>query len=67
MGIYHVGPVDWDYDEYDAFVIVAESPEQARSIAVHKGGAKFHGAEITKIGVADHPLPHIVLGSFHAG
>jgi hypothetical protein len=33
MNIYHVGPIEHDWDEFSAFVVIAGSEQQAREAA----------------------------------
>ena len=58
-----------DYDEYDSFVVCANSPEEAKKIARDKAGPYWSlEAECTHIGDA---LPFVssgvIVGSFNAG
>ncbi len=71
MKLYSVVADDFGYDEYDTFIIWAETPEQALDIAREKtrdyrSRSNFdHKAEVTE--VATPAEPGILLGSFNAG
>ena len=65
MKVYYVGTDDWDYDEYDAFAVVAENEDRALEIAKKL----FHEHQWDGIYIEEEDLTeeHIVLGSFNAG
>lgn len=68
--IYKIGPVDHDYDEYDSFIIIASSEDEARQMALTEscGQVEFLQAYVEVLGVAQsHVGPRVVLGSFNAG
>ena len=65
--IYLVDIGDFDYDEYDSFVIVADSQQDAIQIAIAKGGGKFRAATIRPIGTTTTEPEGVILGSFNAG
>lgn len=65
MELYEVKAADYDYDEYDAFIIWAKSPEEALTLA-QEGTANFDtGATVTE--VKKPKQSGILLGSFNAG
>ncbi len=71
MKLYSVVADDFGYDEYDEFLIWAETPEQALEIAQEKardyrGRSNFDSkAEVKE--VVPPAEPGILLGSFNAG
>ena len=70
MKVYLVYADDYDYDDYDALVVVAENEDNALKI-VHSGyfnGSYFkkHQGEVY-IKEVDLTTEHIVLESFNAG
>lgn len=71
MKLYSVVADDFDHDEYDEFLIWAETPEQALEIAQKKArgllpDSNFSDkAEVTE--VAPPAEPGVLLGSFNAG
>lgn len=71
MKIYHVYVDDWDYDDYDAIVVVAENEDRAFEIAngsncYDRCYFKEHQGEI-RVEEVDLTKEHIVLESFNAG
>lgn len=65
MKLYEVTAAAYSYDEYDAFIIWAKTPEEALAIA-QKGTANFDtGATVQE--VVKPKLPGILLSSFNAG
>ncbi len=69
MKIYLVSIDSCDYDEYDAFVVVANTVDEARSICFNTSNqAAFKEADVTYLGESiSEAGPHVVLGSFNAG
>ena len=73
MKIYHLSRVDEvDYDEYDAFVVIASSEDEARNFAAYNGGGSnwLDVKEVTcvTVGRACRAVAAgILLGSFNAG
>lgn len=73
--IYKVGPVTCDYDEFDSFVVMARSEDEARELAFketqqvyHEGQVSFKTAQVHTLGIAQSEVePCVVLGSFNAG
>ncbi len=72
MKLYSVVADKFDYDEYDKFLIWAETAEQALKIAQQKAKGYWSGmsnfdskAEVTE--VSPPAEPGILLGSFNAG
>lgn len=64
MNIYLVSRTDRvDYDEYDAFVVLAQDEREALSIAKKLQHGTF---EVKAVDLND-PIPHVILGSFNAG
>lgn len=65
MKVYYVGTDDWDYDEYDAFAVVAENEDRALEIAKKF----FHKHQWDGIYIEEEDLTeeHIILESFNAG
>ena len=70
MKIYYVYVEDWNYDDYDAIVVVAENEDRALEIAnsncynhcyfkEHQGEIRVEEVDLTK--------EHVVLESFNAG
>ena len=70
MKVYLVYADDWDYDDYDALVIVAENEESALAMANsgYWDGSYFkeRQGEI-HVKEVDLTTEHIVLESFNAG
>lgn len=64
MKVYYVWADDWDYDDYDAFVVVAENED--RALAMVKNMFEKHQGEI-HVEEEDLTTEHVVLGSFNAG
>lgn len=64
--LYLVGAVDCDYDQYDSFVIAADSVADARRIAIDEGTVIFRDAPVKFLGMTTEP-EGIILGSFNAG
>ncbi|MCO6559785.1 MAG: hypothetical protein J6574_01615 [Gilliamella sp.] len=72
MRLFLITAKDWNDNEYDSFVIWAETPEQALKMAVDEG-KKYHedinnfsnGAKIEE--VREPTQPQILLGSFNKG
>ena len=63
----------WDYDEFDAVVVLAPDAETAKRIVREKEsphgdgylyGGQFYGVEPTEV---DLTVPGVVLDSFNAG
>lgn len=70
MKVYRVYVDDWDYDEFDAVVVVAENEDKA--LAMVENG--YHGGSYFKkwqgeihVEEVDLTYEHIVLESFNAG
>lgn len=70
MKVYYVYVNDWDYDDFDAIVVVAENEDRAFEIASsnyydhcyfkeHQGEIRVEEVDLTK--------EHVVLESFNAG
>lgn len=70
MKVYYVDVNDWDYDDYDAIVVVAENEDRAFEIAKNNyfGHCYFkeHQGEI-HVEEVDLTKEHVVLESFNAG
>lgn len=64
MKVYYVYPDDWDYDDYDAFIVVAENED--RALEMVKGRFKKWQGEIHAEEV-DTNTEGIILGSYNAG
>lgn len=67
MNIYHIVFTGCDYDEYDAFVVIAENEEKAKELIKSSIPCNESIESISKIGVSDKSESEIVLGSFNAG
>jgi hypothetical protein len=69
--IYLVGPISCGYDEYDSFVVIAESEEEARKVAYEETDDQknFLVAPVDQLGTANSQQESAtpVLGSFNAG
>lgn len=64
MKPYYVWADDWDYDDYDSFVVVAENEDRALEMVkgkFNKWQGEIHVEEVDLI------TEGIVLGSFNAG
>lgn len=55
-----------DYDEYDAFVVIAGSPEEALNMCINENHY-FTEHDVTVEEVSQDFTPRIILGSFNAG
>lgn len=70
MKVYRVYADDYDYDEYDAIVVVAENEERALAMAnIGNWGESYFRKNQGSIHVKEVDLTteHIVLESFNAG
>lgn len=70
MKVYLIYVDDWDYDEYDAIVVVAENEERALAMANsgNWGGSYFKNRQgEIHVKEVDLTTEHIVLVSFNAG
>lgn len=70
MHIYLIKRTQYEYDEYDAFVVVANDPDHVRRIVAKRVGLydDWTSAKIKKVGEATASAKAgIVLGSFNAG
>ena len=82
MNIYKVSREDYDYDEFNEFVVIAESEEDARN--VHPSGncnswndkpwnmswidiSEINTLKVELIGVTDREEVEVVVSSFNAG
>lgn len=69
MKLWLITRTDYGYDEYDAFVIRADSEHRVREIAAEKaadeGAATWLNAAVKEI--SEHGEEGIVLDSFNAG
>lgn len=64
MKVYYVYVDDWDYDEYDSCVVVAENEDNALAMVkdvFHKHQGEIHVRE------EDLTDEHVLLMSFNAG
>jgi hypothetical protein len=70
MKVYLVYADDWDYDDYDSIVVVAENEDNALAMAnsgyFNDSFFKKHQGEI-HVKEVDLTTEHIVLTSFNAG
>lgn len=70
MKVYLVYADDWDYDDYDSIVVVAENEDNALAMAnsgyFNDSFFKNHQGEI-HVKEVDLTTEHIVLTSFNAG
>jgi hypothetical protein len=66
--VYLVGPIDCDYDEHDAFVVVATDEAEARQLAIAAAANpdSFRDAPVRCVGITDEACG-VILGSFNAG
>lgn len=64
MKVYYVYPDDYDYDDFDGFIVVAEN--EYRALAMVKDKFEKHQGEI-HVEEEDLTTEHIALGSFNAG
>lgn len=64
------------YDEYDGFVIAANTEDEARQMAAEEAADEGKNiwlspvsddVRVVKIGINDYPNPEIILDSFNAG
>lgn len=76
MKLYLVSSDDYSFDEYDAFVVLANSKEEATKIACTPSGydtsdcfedyQKANGLDVEEIDLTNEE-PRQILGSFNAG
>lgn len=72
LRIFHIGPVERDYDGYDAVVVIAHDEDEAKRLAHSKTkdavNDDFRNAPIRCVGTAN-PNEHVgvLLASFNAG
>lgn len=72
--IYLIARLDHvDYDEYDSFVIIAESEQRVREIALDAASGANElswispiNSKVEKIGTSDGTEEEVILGSFNA-
>ena len=72
MNIYLLARTDrWSYDDYDAFVVAAESEDEAKQMNVGYGSTAWatpNNIKATLLGVAAEGISKgEILGSFNAG
>lgn len=67
VNIYHIVFTGHDYDEYDAFVVIAENEESAKAMIESDIPRNESIESISCIGVSNKSESEIVLGSFNAG
>lgn len=65
MKLYKLTRTPCDYDEYDSFVIWANSKEEATKLAVDRAG--YYAYECVVMEVTEPERPKILLASFIAG
>lgn len=60
---------DWSWDEYESFVVVSTSPEEAKLVPTNWGDWKFKAKDVKAkfIGYTKLKAGTIILGSFNAG
>ena len=65
MKVYNVWTNKWDYDDYDAFVVVAENEDKALELVKNE----FDEYQLPYINVdeVDLTTEQVVLGSYNAG
>lgn len=70
MKVYYVYVDDWNYDDFDAIVVVAENEDRAFEIAnsncYYPCYFKEHQGEI-RVEEVDLTKEHVILESFNAG
>lgn len=64
MKIYTVYASTWDYDEYDAFVVVAENAARAIALVEKEFNCRQKPLEAIEVNLTKED---IILGSFNAG
>lgn len=71
MKLYRVTADTYSYDEYDSFVVWAESPEEAEQLAVKESTLSYRKSNFLKgCTVVEEVKPKesgIVLGAYNAG
>lgn len=67
MNIYHITLNNWDYDQYDSFVVIAEDEDHAKELIANIISIDQKIEEISCIGIANSSISEIVLSSFNAG
>lgn len=71
MRVYRITADDWDYDQFDSIVVLAESEERALEIAnmKHHYGQKYFADDQYPLIVEeiDMTKEQVVLSSFNAG
>lgn len=67
MNIYHIEFTDYDYDEYDSFVVIAESEDNAIKLIKDNIPDGEDVDTISCIGVSNRSEECVVLGSFNRG
>lgn len=72
MKIYDIGILEWSWDEYDSFIVIANSKEEVRKLVLEKvysNKEDWEKVEIDEIGIytGKRKDSHIVCDSFNAG
>ena len=65
MKVYSVWTDKWDYDDYDAFVVVAENAD--RALEMVKQNFEEYQLPYVYVDEVDLTTEQVVLGSFNAG
>lgn len=67
MNIYHIVFTDNNWDEFDAFIVIAEDEKKAVDLIKFDIPKNEKIESISVIGVSNKSESEIVLGSFNAG
>ena len=66
LNLYKVSVEDYNYDDYDSFVVAAYTEDEAKELSSDLPGSK-ESYKIECIGLSNAVAPCIVLGSYNAG